>query len=103
LKVLNRRLAGPDDQARFLREGQLAASGASSPVYIFGSEEIPAPVIAMELVTGGTLRSRLIWSMTPAQAVDAVLDLAAGLDAAGRRRTHRDINRRTASSNPTGA
>src|SRR5262245_51473462 len=41
LKVLNQRLAGPEDRARFLREGQLAAS-VSHPhtVYIFGSEEI---------------------------------------------------------------
>ena len=42
----------PTERARFLREGQLAAS-ISHPhtVYIFGSEEIAgAPVISMELL-----------------------------------------------------
>jgi eukaryotic-like serine/threonine-protein kinase len=39
LKVLGHRLAGPDDRARFLREGQLAASiSHPNTVYIFGSE-----------------------------------------------------------------
>lgn len=55
LKVLRSRLHRPDDRARFLREGQLAAS-VSHPhtVYIFGSEEIAGtPVITMELLTGG--------------------------------------------------
>src|SRR6185295_18776992 len=61
LKVLSQRLAGPDDRARFLREGQLAASiSHPNTVYIFGSEEIGgAPVISMELVAGGTLKDRL--------------------------------------------
>jgi serine/threonine protein kinase len=47
-----------EDCARFLREGQLAAS-VSHPhtVYTFGSEEITGvPVITMELVPGGTLK-----------------------------------------------
>src|SRR5687768_13225547 len=51
LKVLPSRLQNADDRARFLREGQLAAS-VSHPhtVYIFGSEEISGmPVISMEL------------------------------------------------------
>ena len=96
LKVLNRRLAGSDDRARFLREGQLAASVTHpNTVYIFGSEEIAGtPVIAMELVTGGTLKDRVssVGPLTPAQAVDAVLDLAAGLDAARAGGVlHRDI------------
>jgi hypothetical protein len=96
LKVLNRRLAGADDRARFLREGQLAASVAHpNAVYIFGSEEIAGtPVIAMELVTGGTLKDRVksAGPLPPAQAVDAVLDLAAGLDAARAGGVlHRDI------------
>jgi hypothetical protein len=45
------RLADPDDRARFLREGRLAASiNHPHSVYIFGSEEIAGtPVIAMEL------------------------------------------------------
>src|SRR6478735_7818601 len=38
LKVLNQRLTSPSDRARFLREGQLAASIAHPHVcYIFGS------------------------------------------------------------------
>src|SRR5262245_31964862 len=41
LKVLNQRLASAEDRARFLREGQLAASiNHPNSVYIFGSEEI---------------------------------------------------------------
>jgi hypothetical protein len=61
LKVLRTRLQDADDRARFLREGQLAAS-VSHPhtVYIFGSEEIAGmPVIAMELLPGGTLKDRV--------------------------------------------
>ena len=49
LKVLNQRLSGREDRARFVREGQLAAS-ITHPhtVYIFGSEEIEGiPTIAM--------------------------------------------------------
>ena len=96
LKVLNRRLAGPEDRARFLREGQLAASITHpNTVYIFGSEEIAGtPVISMELVAGGTLKDRVAAGgpLAPSQAVDAVLDLAAGLDAARAGGVlHRDI------------
>jgi hypothetical protein len=61
LKVLRSRLEDADDRARFLREGQLAAS-VSHPhtVYIFGSEEIAGmPVISMELLPGGTLKDRV--------------------------------------------
>ena len=58
LKVLNRRLSDPADRARFLREGELAASvNHPNSVYIFGSEEIAGvPIIAMELLPGGTLK-----------------------------------------------
>ena len=47
--------------ARFLREGQLAASiNHPNCVYIFGSEEIAGiPTITMELVPGGTLKDRV--------------------------------------------
>src|SRR5262245_567233 len=39
VKVLNRRFTGLEDRARFLREGQLAASiNHPHSVYIFGSE-----------------------------------------------------------------
>ena len=64
-------------------------------VYIFGSEEIAGtPVIAMELLPGGTLRDRVIKSgpFPAAEAVDAVLQLTAGLDAAHAAGIlHRDI------------
>ena len=86
LKVLSRRLMDPEDRARFLREGQLAASiSHPNSVYIFGSEEIDGiPVIAMELLPGGTLKDRVRREgpLTPAAAVDAILQIIAGLDAA---------------------
>jgi hypothetical protein len=86
LKVLRSRLQDADERARFLREGQLAAS-ISHPhtVYIFGSEEIAgAPVISMELLPGGTLKDRVAAEgpLPPAVAVSAVLDIIGGLDAA---------------------
>jgi serine/threonine protein kinase len=96
LKVLRAALRGADDRARFLREGQLAAS-ISHPhaVYIFGSEEIAgAPAITMELLPGGTLKDRVAAGgpMRPAAAVSAVLDIIAGLDAAqAAGLLHRDI------------
>jgi serine/threonine protein kinase len=96
IKVLSQRLNDPQDRARFLREGQLAAS-ISHPhsVYIFGSEEITGvPVIAMELLPGGTLKDRVARGgpMRPAEAVDAILQVIAGLDAAQAAGIlHRDI------------
>ena len=86
LKVLNQRLAGADDRARFLREGQLAASLTHpNTVFVFGSEEISGnPVIAMELVAGGTLKDAVDRDgpMAPPAAVDGILQVVAGLDAA---------------------
>jgi uncharacterized RDD family membrane protein YckC len=96
LKVLRNRLQTRDERARFLREGQLAAS-VSHPhtVYIFGSEEIDgAPAISMELLAGGTLKDRVTAGgpMRPDEAVAAVLDLIGGLDAAAAAGIlHRDI------------
>ena len=96
LKVLRRRLQQADDRARFLREGQLAAS-ISHPhtVYIFGSEEIGGmPVISMELLPGGTLKDRVAahGPLPVADAVSAVLDIIGGLDAAQAAGIlHRDI------------
>jgi len=96
LKVLRRRLRGADDRARFLREGQLAAS-VSHPhtVYIFGSEEIAGmPVISMELLPGGTLKDRVAAGgpLPCPEAVAAVLDIVGGLDAAQSAGIlHRDI------------
>jgi uncharacterized RDD family membrane protein YckC len=95
LKVMNQALASEPDRKRFLREGRLAA-GISHPnvVYIYGSEEIcGSPVIAMELVTSGTLKDRIKRGpMPPAQAVDAALQIIAGLEAAQSTGVlHRDI------------
>src|SRR5688572_21283272 len=96
LKLLRSRLEKADDRARFLREGQLAAS-ISHPhtVYIFGSEEIAGvPVISMELLPGGTLKDRVAAEgpLPPSVAVSAVLDIIGGLDAAQAAGIlHRDI------------
>lgn len=96
LKVLRGRLQDADERARFLREGQLAAS-VSHPhtVYIFGSEEISGvPVISMELLPGGTLKDRVAAGgpLPVAEAVAAVLDIIGGLDAAQAAGIlHRDI------------
>jgi uncharacterized RDD family membrane protein YckC len=96
LKVLRSRLQSADERARFLLEGQLAAS-VSHPhtVYIFGSEEISGtPVISMELTPGGTLKDRVASKgpLAPTEAVSAVLDIIGGLDAAHSAGIlHRDI------------
>lgn len=96
LKVLRARLRDADDRARFLREGQLAAS-VSHPhtVYIFGSDEIGGmPVISMELLPGGTLKDRVAAEgpLPYPDAVAAVLDIIGGLDAAQAAGIlHRDI------------
>lgn len=96
LKVLHGRLAQPEDRARFIREGQLAAS-ISHPhtVYIFGSEEVAGqPVITMELLSGGTLKDRVAarGPLPIDEAVSAVLDVVAGLDAAHAAGVlHRDV------------
>jgi len=86
LKVLRRAIFTPEERARFLREGQLAAS-ISDPrtVFMFGAEEIAGvPVIAMELAPGGTLKDLVTASgpLTPAAAAAAVLDIISGLEAA---------------------
>lgn len=86
LKLLSRGLGDDEERERFLREGRLAAS-LSHPncVYVFGTSEIQGfPVIAMELVPEGTLKDRVDpeMPMTAAQAVDAILQVIAGLEAA---------------------
>ena len=96
LKVLRDTLRGDEDRARFLREGQLAASiSHAHTVYIFGSEEVGgAPAITMELLSGGTLKDRVSADgpMPPSAAVSAVLDIIGGLDAAQAAGIlHRDI------------
>ena len=96
LKVLSRGLESPTDRARFLREGRLAASiSHPNSVYIYGTEEIGGTaVIAMELVTGGTLKDRVERQgpMRPADAVDAILQVIDGLEAAAAKGVlHRDV------------
>lgn len=86
LKVLGRHFDSPSDRARFLREGRLAASiNHPNSVYVYGTEEIDGtPTIAMELVSGGTLQER-IKNRAPLPvpvAVDAILQIVAGLEAA---------------------
>jgi uncharacterized RDD family membrane protein YckC len=96
LKILARGLADERDLARFLREGRLAASiSHPNTVYVFGTEEVDGlPIITMELASGGTLRDRVAASgpMAPSDAVDAVLQICAGLQAAEAGGVlHRDI------------
>lgn len=86
IKVLRRRFDSPTDRARFLREGRLAASiNHPNSVYVYGTEEIDGtPTISMELVPGGTLQRRVkrAGPMRVAAAVDAILQIIAGLEAA---------------------
>ncbi|MGO9109710.1 MAG: protein kinase domain-containing protein, partial [Thermoguttaceae bacterium] len=86
LKVLGRQFDSPADRARFLREGRLAASiNHPNSVYVYGTEEIDGtPTIAMELVSGGTLQERVKdhGPMPLPAAVEAILDIIAGLEAA---------------------
>ena len=86
LKILSQSLDSAETRARFLREGRLAASiNHPNSVYIYGTEEIEGtPAIAMELVPGGTLEDRVKHKgpMPPAEAVDAILQIIEGLEAA---------------------
>lgn len=86
LKVLRRGFGDPTERARFLREGRLAASvNHPNSVYVFGSEEIDGtPAITMELLAGGTLKDVVAreGALPPARAVDAILQVVAGLEAA---------------------
>ena len=96
LKLLSRGIGDDEERDRFLREGQLAAS-LSHPncVYVFGTTEIQGfPVIAMELAPAGTLKELVVPGspMPAAKAVDAMLQVIAGLDAAAAIGIlHRDI------------
>ena len=86
LKMLGQQLDSPEMRKRFLREGRLAA-GVSHPnsLYVFGSEEIEGlPVITMEIAGAGTLKDKLKQRgpLPVAEAVDAVLNVISGLEAA---------------------
>jgi hypothetical protein len=86
LKVLGHTIDSPEMRKRFLREGRLAAAvNHPNSVYIFGTEEIDAtPVIAMELVAGGTLKDEMKrrGPLPFREAVDAILQVISGLEAA---------------------
>jgi len=86
LKVLRRPRFGREERARFLREGQIAASiRHQRTVFVFAAEELDGvPVIAMELLAGGTLKDRVRRSgpLPPTTAATAMLDVVSGLEAA---------------------
>jgi serine/threonine protein kinase len=96
LKVLTGSMGIEDDRARFNREGRLAASiSHPNTIYVYGTDEIQGfPAIAMELATGGTLKDLVFAEgpLPPEQAVDIVLQVVAGLEAAADAGIlHRDI------------
>src|SRR4051794_35341480 len=86
LKVLGQTLDTPEMRARFLREGQLAASVRhSNVVAVLAADEIEGtPVIAMELLHDGTLKDRVKrrGPLPVGEAVDAVLQIIDGLESA---------------------
>jgi uncharacterized RDD family membrane protein YckC len=96
VKVLKQRLPSPEVRDRFLQEGRLA-SAVNHPniVYVFGSEVIDGhPVIAMELLEGGTLKDRVQRDgpLPAVEAVEAILQVVRGLEAAHAGGiVHRDI------------
>ncbi|MHC4113172.1 MAG: protein kinase domain-containing protein [Planctomycetota bacterium] len=108
LKMLGQQLDSPDMRKRFLREGRLAA-GVNHPnsLYIFGSEEIEGlPVITMEIAGAGTLKDKLKkhGPLAVTEAVDAVLDVISGLEAAFARGVlHRDIKPSNCFISPEGS
>lgn len=108
LKMLAHGLDSPEMRQRFLREGRLAAS-VSHPnsLYIFGAEEIAgSPVITMEIAGSGTLKDllRRRGPLPTTEAVDAILDVIAGLDAACQAGVlHRDIKPSNCFVSPDGA
>jgi len=107
LKIMSHTLDSRETRARFLREGQLAASiNHPNSVYIFGTEEIAGmPVIAMEFVTGGTLQDRVKQNgpLPAAEAVDSILQVIDGLEAAHRIGIlHRDIKPSNCFMDPDG-
>ena len=108
LKMLGQQLDSPEMRKRFLREGRLAA-GVNHPnsLYIFGSEEIEGlPVITMEIAGSGTLKDKLKkhGPMAVTDAVDAILDVISGLEAAFANGVlHRDIKPSNCFVSPDGS
>ncbi|MHC4657259.1 MAG: protein kinase domain-containing protein [Planctomycetota bacterium] len=108
LKMLGQQLDSPEMRKRFLREGRLAA-GVNHPnsLYIFGSEEIEGlPVITMEIAGAGTLKDKLKkhGPLAVTEAVDAILDVISGLEAALTRGVlHRDIKPSNCFISPDGS
>ena len=97
LKILSREADwSPSRRQRFLQEGKLAAS-ISNPhsLYVYGTDEIDgAPVIAMELALGGTLKDRVDAEgpLPITDAVEAALQMLEGLSAAHQAGIlHRDV------------
>ncbi|QDV27997.1 protein kinase domain-containing protein [Aureliella helgolandensis] len=96
LKVMTHSWDDRAARARFLREGRLAASiNHPNSVYVYGTEEINGrPVISMELVRGRTLGDcvKSDGPLSSKRAVDAVLQIIDGLDAANEAGVlHRDV------------
>jgi eukaryotic-like serine/threonine-protein kinase len=96
LKMLSQQLDSVENRQRFFREGRLAASiNHPNSLYVFGSEEIEStPVITMEIASGGTLKDELEkrGPFPVAKAVDAILDVISGLEAAlAGEVLHRDV------------
>jgi hypothetical protein len=106
--MLGQQLDSPEMRKRFLREGRLAA-GVNHPnsLYIFGSEEIEGlPVITMEIAGAGTLKDKLKkhGPLAVTEAVDAILDVISGLEAALTRGVlHRDIKPSNCFISPDGS
>lgn len=96
LKVLNATDLSESSLRRFEREGRLAGQ-LSHPctVFVFGADIIDGrQAIAMEIVRGGTLQDRIDQHgpMPPHRAVDAILDVIDGLEAAHSHGIlHRDV------------
>jgi uncharacterized RDD family membrane protein YckC len=108
LKMLGQQLDSAEMRQRFLREGRLAAS-VSHPnsLYVFGTEEIEGcPVITMEIAGGGTLSDKVKKKgpLDVMEAVDATLDIIAGLEAAAALGVlHRDVKPANCFVNPDGS
>ena len=97
LKILTKLHAEPGETLeRFQREGRIAASiNHPNSVYVFGADQLDGyPVIAQELMVGGTLADQLAerTRLPAAEAVDRILEIIDGLEAAQKIGVlHRDI------------